>query len=294
MLDVRRFNLICLAAVALPLGGFFVALALAWNFARIGAPELAACVIMFLATFVGIEVGYHRHFVHRSFCAPAAVRHVLGTLGSMACQGSVIWWAGIHRTHHQYPDRVGDPHSPLDGFYQAHMGWLLGCNVNPRAWTRRVSDLIRDPVAASIHRRYAIYAIAGLVAPAVVVALVTGSWAGLLTGFLWGGLVRVFLVNHIVWSVNSICHCFGRQPYQTHDMSCNNYVMMLPSLGFSLHNNHHAFPSSATTSHAWWQVDLCGLVIRLMAVCGLASNVSIPTRDQLARRKIETLRRAAD
>jgi stearoyl-CoA desaturase (delta-9 desaturase) len=287
MLNVRRFNLACLAAVVLPLIGIVAAVALAWRHASFGAVELSVCGVMFMGTFIGVEVGYHRHFVHRSFCSSAAVRHVLGALGSMACQGSVIWWAGVHRTHHQFPDRDGDPHSPLDGFYRAHMGWLFGGNVNPPGWTRRVKDLVRDPVAASVHRRYPIYAAAGIVGPAVVVAMMHGSWHGLLPGVLWGSLVRIFLVNHIIWSVNSVCHCFGRQPYQTHDMSCNNYVLMLPSLGFSLHNNHHAFPRSAVTSHAWWQVDVCGLMIRLMAACGLAWDVNFPARDQMARRRMK-------
>jgi stearoyl-CoA desaturase (delta-9 desaturase) len=202
----------------------------------------------------------------------------------MACQGSVIWWAGVHRTHHQFPDRPGDPHSPLDGFYEAHMGWLFGHKVNPSDWTRRVRDLLRDPVAKSVHRWYPVCAVCGFIGPAVLVAMIQGSWYGLVSGFLWGGLVRVFLVTQIVASVNSICHSFGQRPYRTHDMSRNNYALMLPSLGFSLHNNHHAFPSAATTSHAWWQIDICGFVIQTMAACGLVWDVNLPSGDQLARR----------
>jgi stearoyl-CoA desaturase (delta-9 desaturase) len=285
MLNVRRFHLACLAVVVLPLAGFVAAVALAWGHGSVGATELGICGAMFVVTFVGIEVGYHRHFVHRSFCAAGPVRHILGAMGSMACQGSVIWWAGIHRTHHRFPDREGDPHSPLDGFYQAHVGWLLGAKVSPPGWTRRVKDLIRDPVTARVHRNYPAYAIAGFIVPAVFVATIQGSWYGLATGLLWGGLVRIFLVHHIVSSVNSVCHFFGRQPYETRDMSCNNYALMLPSLGFSLHNNHHAFPSSATTSHAWWQVDLCGLFIRLLVLCGLAWEMNEPSTEQKAARR---------
>jgi stearoyl-CoA desaturase (Delta-9 desaturase) len=285
MMKLQRFRLACLAVAVLPTMGFIAAVWLSRNRGRVGLVELGVCGLMFLATFVGIEVGYHRHFVHRSFRATSVARHVLGALGSMAWQGSVIWWAGIHRTHHQFPDREGDPHSPLDGFYRAHMGWLLGININPPYWTRRVKDLIRDPEVAAVHRQYLLWAIVGIVGPAVAVAILQGSWYGLLTGFLWGGPVRICLVNHIVWSVNSVCHCFGGKPYQTHDLSCNNYLLMLPSMGFSLHNNHHAFPSSATTSHAWWQIDLSGLIIRLLAICGAAWDVTVPSRELMAQRK---------
>jgi stearoyl-CoA desaturase (delta-9 desaturase) len=284
-LNVRRFNLISLAVIVLPLVGVVAALALAWNNASIGAVELGVCGLMFAGTFIGVEVGYHRHFAHCSFHTSSAVRHILGALGSMACQGSVIWWTGIHRSHHHLTDTVGDPHSPMEGFYQAHMGWLLSGHVNPPGWTHRVKDLIFDPLAACLHRRYPLYALLGLAGPAVAVAMIERSWYGLLSGFLWGGLVRIFLVNHITWSTNSICHRYGRQPYPTHDASFNNYVLMLPSLGLSLHNNHHAFPAAATTSHAWWQVDVCGLIIRLMEACGLVWNVSIPSREKLAQRR---------
>ncbi len=285
MFNVRFFNVACLAAVVLPIVGFTAAVAVAVQQGRVGTLELSVCAVMFVLTFVGVEVGYHRHFAHRAFCAHPAVRHVLGALGSMACQGTVIWWAGVHRTHHRFSDRDGDPHSPLEGLAQAHVGWLLRNNVNPDGWTRRVKELIRDPVVGTVHRRYPLYVTAGIVTPAVLVGIAEGSWQGLLSGLLWGGLVRMFLVNHIVWSINSICHTYGRKVYSTHDLSRNNYWLMLPSLGFSLHNNHHAFPKSATTSHVWWQIDFCGLVIRLMSACGLAWNVSIPSTEQLVRRR---------
>lgn len=285
MLNTRLFNLACLAAIVVPFLGVLTAAALAWQAGGVGVVELAVCGVMFVITYVGVEVGIHRHFAHQSFQAPAGVRKVLGAMGSMACQGSPIWWAGVHRTHHQFADRQGDPHSPLEGLLRAHMTWLLDRNVNPERWTRRVRDLIRDPVAAWVHRRYPLFAILGIVLPATVVGVIHGTWMGALSGLVWGSLVRMFLVNHMIWSINSLCHWFGKQPYPTRDLSRNVYWLMLPSLGFSLHNNHHAFPGSATTAHLWWQLDVCGLVIRLLERCGLAYDVSIPSQEQIERRR---------
>ena len=285
MFNQRLFNLACLGVVVLPLMGFIAAIALSLHFGYVGTLELSVCTLMLILTFVGIEVGFHRHFAHGSFSATGPVRHILGALGSMACQGTVIWWSGVHRTHHQFSDTDCDPHSPMNGFVHAHVTWLLDNNVNPDHWTRRIQELIRDPVTATVHRRYPLYVIAGFAFPAILVGIAQGSWYGILSGLLWGGLVRMFLVNHIVWSINSVCHSFGKRPYKTHDLSRNNYWLMFPSLGFSLHNNHHAFPKSATTSHVWWQIDLCGLVIHLLAALGLAWDVKIPSTERRTRRK---------
>jgi len=219
-----------------------------------------------------LSLEFHRHFSHRSFQAATPVRHLLAALGSMAFQGTVLWWVGVHRTHHRYSDRPDDPHSPLKGFWRAHMGWILN-DVNPLRWTRRVKDLLRDPVAVAAHRRYYVWVALGMILPGIAVGLATQSWLGIATGILWGGLVRLFLVNHIVWSVNSICPCYGSQPYQTHDDARNNYWLLLPSMGFSLHNNHHAFPYAAINSHAWWQIDLCGMLVRGLELLGLAWDV---------------------
>ena len=287
MFNQRLFNLACLAVVVFPLVGVVAASVLAIYLGRVGMLELGVCASMFLLTFLGVEVGFHRHFAHRSFQAPTFVRHMLGAMGSMACQGTVVWWAGVHRTHHQFADSDGDPHSPVHGFLKAHSGWLFHSQVNPANWTRRVKELIQDPVAAAVHRWYPVYAIGGLLLPAIFVGLAYGSWLGALSGFLWGGLMRMFLVNHIVWSINSVCHTFGQQVYRTSDLSRNNYWLMLPSLGFSLHNNHHAFPKSAITSHTWWQIDFCGVFIRLLSATGLAWNVNIPSHEQIDRRRVK-------
>jgi stearoyl-CoA desaturase (delta-9 desaturase) len=257
--------------MCLPSLGVVAAVLFMWTQGA-GTAELTACAVMFVLTFVGIEVGFHRHFSHRSFKAVRAVRVVLAGLGSMALQGSVVWWAGVHRMHHGNADRSEDPHSPLDGLFHAHMGWLFK-NLDPPKWRRRASDLFRDDVARTATRMYYLWVIAGFLLPALAVSLATRSSRGLFLGLLWGGLVRIFLVNHIVWSINSICHTFGSRPYPTRDESRNNGLLSLPSLGFSWHNNHHAFPRSAINAHNWWQVDLCGLLILFLSALGLVWDV---------------------
>ena len=264
-------DLLTILTIVLPFLGFLAAASLTWSRGA-GAADIASCLIMYVLTFVGIEVGFHRHFAHRSFQAVRPVRVILAALGSMALQGSVLWWAGVHRVHHAKADQLGDPHSPLEGLIHAHVGWLF-TNLDPPGWRRRAANLFRDDVVRNATRMYYLWALAGLLLPSLAVALVTNSWKGLLLGLLWGGLVRIFLVNHFVWSINSVCHRFGSRPYATKDESRNNAFLCLPSLGFSWHNNHHAFPGSALNSHRWWQFDPCGLLILALESFGLVSNV---------------------
>ena len=284
MLRDWYFNVCCLLAVIVPFVALVVGAAMAWG-QGVGAAELVTCATMFVLTLIGIEVGYHRQFSHRSFRAHPSTRYMLAALGCMAFQGKVIWWAGVHRAHHKFSDREGDPHSPLNGLWLAHFGWLFQ-SANPQRWTRRVRDLLRDPVAVAAHRMYYVWFAVGLALPAVVVGLLSHSWAGVGTGLLWGGQIRMFLVNHVMWSTNSICHHFGDRTFHTRDESRNNVWLLLPSLGTSLHNNHHAFPYAAVNSRDWWQVDLCGCVIRALEAIGLAWDVRMPTRAEVARKRI--------
>jgi stearoyl-CoA desaturase (Delta-9 desaturase) len=269
---VNTYNdILTTLTIVLPFFGVLVAACLTWNQGA-GAAEIASCLIMYVLTFIGVEVGFHRHFAHHSFRAVRPVRIVLAGLGSMALQGSVLWWAGVHRVHHAAADHSGDPHSPIEGLLHAHVGWLFR-NIDPPGWRRRASNLFRDSVVRTATRSYYLWALAGFALPALAVALAKHSWQGLLLGFLWGGLVRIFLVNHFVWSINSVCHRFGSRPYTTKDESRNNALLCLPSLGFSWHNNHHAFPGSALNSHRWWQLDPCGLLILCLQWLGLVWNV---------------------
>jgi stearoyl-CoA desaturase (Delta-9 desaturase) len=264
-------DVVAIITIVLPFLGVLAAALPKWSHGT-GAAEIASCAIMYVLTFVGIEVGFHRHFAHRSFSAARPVRIILAGLGSMALQGSLVWWAGVHRVHHAKADRSGDPHSPLEGLLHAHVGWLFR-NLDPPGWRQRASSLFRDDVARKATRTYYLWALGGFLLPAIGVAVAKHSWEGLMLGLLWGGLVRIFLVNHFVWSINSICHRFGSRRYPTRDQSRNNALLSLPSLGFSWHNNHHAYPGSAVNSHQWWQLDLCGLLILGLQSLGLAWDV---------------------
>lgn len=257
--------------------------ALAWAFIRpIGPLEVATFLTMLgLSTGVGISVGYHRLLTHRAFDAPAPVRLFFACAGATAFQGPPIYWSAVHRRHHELSDCHGDPHSPnacmpdeqstLHGLWHAHIGWLS--NHDMPNTLHYVPDLLRDRSVMWVNRHYWPIAIGSLFLPAAVAGAVLECWDGVLAGFLWGGLVRVFVCSHVLWSVNSICHSFGRTDNATNDNSRNVAFLAVPSFGESWHNNHHAFPASARFGHRWWQVDLGYLIIRTLATVGLAFNV---------------------
>ena len=267
-----------LTAVVLPFAGFAAAIALLWN-EIVGWSDLAIFAVMYVTTALGVTVGYHRLLTHRAFSAPAGVRHGLAALGQMSVQGSVIDWVADHRKHHAFADEDGDPHSPhnghgsgLRGLWYAHTGWLL--DTQGAAEKRRYArDLLDDPVMRSISRAFPAFILLGLAIPFVLGFALTGTLAGALTGLLWGGFVRVFLVHHVTWSINSICHFFGSRRFETDDMSTNVFWLALPSMGESWHHNHHAFPRSASHGLRWWEVDVSALVIAAMERVGLAYDV---------------------
>jgi stearoyl-CoA desaturase (Delta-9 desaturase) len=271
-----------LVAVIVPFAAFLGAIALLWN-QYVAWSDLVILAVMYLTTAIGVTVGYHRLYTHRAFDAVAPVRYTLAVLGSMAVQGPVIDWVADHRKHHAFADDDGDPHSPhghgsglrgaMKGLYYAHMGWLSV--TQGQAEKRRfAADLLEDRVIRRISRSFLWLLGAGLVIPALLgYALTGGTLKGALTGYLWGGLVRIFLVHHVTWSVNSVCHFFGRRRFQTDDESRNVFWLALPSLGESWHHNHHAFPRSARHGLRWWEVDLSALFILGLEKLGLASNV---------------------
>ena len=191
---------------------------------------------------------------HRAFEAVRPLKAALLVAGSFALQGSALDWAIDHRTHHAYSDKEGDPHSPHHGFARgplgaikglvhAHMGWMFGHNRTDRE--RYAKDLLQDRLTMTVSRLFPLWAVLTFALPFVLGGLLTMSWKGAVTGLVWGGLVRLFFNHHITWSVNSICHFFGKRPFATSDQSTNNWVLALPSLGESWHHNHHVFPTSA-------------------------------------------------
>jgi stearoyl-CoA desaturase (delta-9 desaturase) len=266
----------------LPFAATLAAIVLLWN--RVVHPlDLAIFAGTYLVTALGITVGFHRLLTHRAVLAPKPVEYALAVMGSMAVQGPVISWVADHRKHHAHTDREGDPHSPhvghgegvrgvLRGLWHAHVGWLL--TEQGRAERRRYApDLCEDPGMRAINRRFPLIVLAGLLIPGLAGWALTGSLAGAATGVLWGGLVRVFLVHHVTWSVNSVCHFLGSRRFDVDDESRNVFWLALPSLGESWHHNHHAFRRSARHGLRWWEVDITGLVISGLARVGLARNV---------------------
>ncbi len=253
-----------------------------WN--RLVSPvDLAIAGGMYLLTAIGITVGFHRLLTHRSFQTPKPIEYLFAVLGSMAVQGPVISWVADHRKHHAHTDEDGDPHSPhvghgdgvrgvLAGLWHAHTGWLM--STQGRAdWKRYAADLYEDRGMRAIGRQFVPILALGLALPALAGYLVGGTLAGAATGLLWGGLVRIFFVHHITWSVNSVCHFVGSRRFDTDDRSTNVFWLALPSLGESWHHNHHAFPRSATHGLRRWEMDPSGLIIAAMEKVGLARNV---------------------
>jgi stearoyl-CoA desaturase (delta-9 desaturase) len=282
-----------LIGVTAPLAGLVAAAALAWRHGLLGWADLGLLAGMYVVVMLGLTVGFHRLFTHRSFEAARPVQFVLGVLGSMTFQGRLLEWVGRHRLHHQHSDCEGDPHSPhaprrsgfwgrFRAFWHAHIGWAFA--PDPPDLDRYAPDLRKSRMLRVVSDLFHLWAALGLLIPAGI-GYALGGWPGALTGFLWGGLVRVFLGHHVTWSVNSICHLWGSRPHASGDESRNNPVVAVLALGEGWHNNHHAFPTSARFGHRWWQVDLGYYLIRLLALVGLAWNVRLPherAREQLA------------
>ncbi len=284
-LPVRIANLL---AITLPLIGFVTAIVMLWGVAFNWA-YLGLLLGGYLLTGLGITVGFHRYFTHKSFETSRPVQAVLGVLGSMALEGPLLTWAAMHRQHHQHSDRDKDPHSPhthgdglrgfLAGLFHSHCGWLLS-REHENA-DKYVPDLRRDPLISFISRTFLLWTILGLLIPAAIGGLVAGNWTGVFLGFLWGGLGRIFLVHHITWSVNSVCHIWGTRPFRSQDHSRNNALFGLLAFGEGWHNNHHAFPASAKHGLSKGQFDLSYQVIRGLSLLGLAWDVRVPSRDRL-------------
>ena len=281
-----------LAAVTIPLAGLVIAIVLLWGVA-FDWLYLGLLGGMYLTSVLGITIGYHRLFTHRSFKTSRPVAALLAAFGSMAVQGPVLQWVAVHRRHHQYSDHEHDPHSPhtqgdglrgvLRGMWHAHVGWLF--QAHPRGLARYVRDLRKDPLIRRMSKLFPVWVLLGLLVPAALGGLLTTSWNGVLLGFLWGGLVRIALVHHVTWSINSVCHLWGSRPFRCQDESRNNAIFGVLALGEGWHNNHHAFPTSARHGLRWWQLDLSYLAIRGMALVGLVSEIRVPSPARVALRR---------
>jgi stearoyl-CoA desaturase (Delta-9 desaturase) len=289
----KRVNL---AAVVLPFAAFIAAIVLLWNSA-VSATDLGILAVMYVVTGLGVTVGFHRLLTHRSFAVPKPLEYTFAILGSMAVQGPVMSWVADHRKHHAHADEEGDPHSPhvghgdgiggvLRGLWHAHTGWLF--STQGRASARQYAkDLYEDRGMRAINRRFPYLVLLSLLIPALAGWAITGTLMGALTGYLWGGLVRIFLVHHITWSVNSVCHFLGTRRFETEDHSTNVAWLSLPSFGESWHHNHHAFPRSASHGLRRWEalLDPSALLIKGLEKVGLARNVVRIAPERQAQRE---------
>jgi stearoyl-CoA desaturase (Delta-9 desaturase) len=285
---VVRTMVVAVPAAALALGGW-----LAWGGA-LHWQDLLVLAITYALSGLGITVGYHRLFTHRSFQTTRVLRALLAVLGSMAVEGPVIEWAATHRKHHRYSDAPGDPHSPhlddapglrgaLRGLGHAHVGWMFRGKdmANP---ARYAKDLLADRDLRWISRTFPLWVVIGLAVPFGLGVSLTGSLVGGLTGLLWGGAVRVFFLHHVTFSINSLCHYFGRRPFSTGDQSRNLAWLAPIAFGEAWHNNHHAFPTSAHHGLSRWQLDPGGWFIAGLERCNVAWDVvHISSARQAAR-----------
>ncbi|TMM00241.1 MAG: acyl-CoA desaturase [Actinobacteria bacterium] len=249
----------------------------------LGWSDIAVFAVMYVATGLGVTVGFHRLFTHRSFSTTRPIRAALAILGSAAIEGPVISWVADHRKHHAFSDREGDPHSPhvdhgtgwrgaLRGLAHAHVGWLF-IHTHRGRRTRYAPDLLADPIVAYVDRTFLAWALGGLAAAFALGYAIGGTLHTALTGFLWGGGVRMLVLHHVTYSINSLCHFFGRRRFDTGDESRNLAWLALPSLGEAWHNNHHAFPTSAAHGRRPWELDISAAVIWALERMGLAWDV---------------------
>jgi stearoyl-CoA desaturase (delta-9 desaturase) len=247
-------------------------------------------------TGLGVTVGFHRLFTHRSFKTTKALRFVFAAAGSAAIEGPVISWVADHRKHHAFSDQPGDPHSPhvdhghgvrgaLRGLLHAHVGWLF-LHTHRGRKTRYAPDLLKDPVVKWVNDTFVLWVAAGLVLPFILGVLIGGTWMAGLTGMLWGGLVRILVLHHVTYSINSLCHFFGRRAFDTGDESRNLAWLVPLSFGEAWHNGHHAFPTSARRGLMRRQWDPSASVISLLERLGLAWDVVRISPDRLESKRI--------
>ena len=275
--------------VAVPLLAVALAIPVAWG-GWLGWTDIVLALVFAFIAAIGITIGYHRHFTHGSFKSPRWVSGFLALAGSMAIEGSLTQWVADHRRHHARSDEEGDPHSPwrfgtshkavAKGLLFAHVGWLF--DGQQSSIERYAPDIVADPMLNRISRNFQWVVVASILLPAVLGGLITWSWVGALTALFWASLIRIALVHHVTWSINSVCHVFGSRPFTTRDRSTNNAWLALPSLGESWHNLHHAEPTAARHGVLKGQVDVSAAIIKGMERLRLAHDVRWPNPARLA------------
>ncbi len=275
--------------IVVPLLAVVAAIPVAWG-GWLGWVDIALAAVFYVVTAIGITVGYHRFFTHGSFKAARWLKISLAVAGSLALEGSIDQWVANHRKHHKYSDEVGDPHSPwrfgtsrravAKGLYYAHMGWLIDDFNAPV--DRYAPDIARDPDLRALSRWFPAVVTTTLLLPALLGGLITWSWVGALTAFFWAGLIRVALVHHVTWSINSVCHVFGTRPFDSRDQSANVWWLAVPSMGEAWHSLHHVEPTSARHGVLTRQFDLSAELLRLWERMGIIHDVRWPKPERIA------------
>ncbi|HET9516969.1 MAG TPA: acyl-CoA desaturase [Actinoplanes sp.] len=283
------------AFVAIPFLALLVAVPVAWG-GWLSWTDVAVGAVFYLFAGLGITVGFHRHFTHGSFKAKRWLRVTLAVAGSMAVEGEIIQWVADHRRHHTFSDVEGDPHSPwrfgtgfwalTKGLFHAHLGWLFNRELSNRE--RFAPDLLADPDIAKIDKAFGPLVLATLFAPALAGGLITWSWQGALTAFFWASLVRIGLLHHVTWSINSICHVYGDRPFKLRqgDKASNFWPLAIVSFGESWHNLHHADPTSARHGVQRGQIDISARLIWLFEKAGWAWDVKWPKPERIAAKLV--------
>jgi stearoyl-CoA desaturase (delta-9 desaturase) len=292
----RISQVVTLVAVVMPPLGLALAMGLLWGIGFHWV-DIALFAGMYILCAFGTTIGFHRFFTHRGFEARAPVKALLAILGCMTMQGPVTQWVTDHRKHHALSDQPGDPHSPhvghgdgawgaVRGFVHAHVGWMFR-NLGMEQGREYGRDLYEDRLVRTIDRLYLLWVVLTLGIPFAIGFTVGGTWGAGVEGLVWGGLIRIAAYQHATFSVNSICHMFGRQDYRSRDQARNNWIVALLVFGEGWHNNHHAFPASARHGLHRWQLDLSWWVIRGLEKLGLVWNVKVPDSAQLERRRVQ-------
>jgi stearoyl-CoA desaturase (delta-9 desaturase) len=292
-----RFEQIALGAfIVVPLLAVAAAVPVAWGWG-LGWHDVVIAFVMYAISGHGITVGYHRYFTHGSFKAPRAVRVGLAVAGSLAIEGPVIRWVADHRRHHAYSDKDGDPHSPwrygddlkalTKGLWHAHIGWLF--DVEQTNQERFAPDLLADPDIVKVDRAFMRLTAVTLLLPPLVGFLWGGfAWQAAATAFFWGSLVRVSLLHHTTWSINSICHTIGERPFRTRDRATNVWWLAVMSMGESWHNMHHADPTAARHGVLRGQLDSSARIIWALEKLRLAREVRWPSRERIAKLSVNS------
>lgn len=278
--------------IGIPFAALIAAVPVMWGWG-LSWLDVVLAVVMYAITGHGITIGFHRYFTHGAFKAGRKVRIGLAIAGNMAVQGPLVRWVADHRKHHKFSDQEGDPHSPwrygtgvralTKGMWWAHMGWLFDVEQTPQ--DKYAPDLLKDPDMVRVSRQFPAWVAVSLMLPALAGGLITWSWQGALTAFFWAGLVRVGLLHHVTWSINSICHAVGNQPFRSRDKSGNVWWLAVPSMGESWHNLHHADQTAARHGVLRGQLDSSARIIRWMEKLGWVSDVRWPDRARIEARR---------